>query len=96
MKKITKVFIIVELLDIITTLIGIYLYPYLIETNPIFSFLGENWYLTVLIKSSIIMGVAIVLEKRKKWSRFVWVIPTIATFPVISNIANIVAETVMR
>jgi hypothetical protein len=90
LKLCTKILIIAELLDILTTFIGLALFPWMIEINPFLHLFGGSW-LALMLYKIILVGIAIfILEKKIAWkTNYIWFIPGFAIFAVISNVVNI-------
>lgn len=84
-KRITAIFLLAELLDCLTTLIGVGLMG-MTELNP----LSANWSLLIPLKMLGIGLVAGVLQWRGRGAY--WIIPVIAGIPVLWNLLNIVVE----
>lgn len=82
---------IAELLDLLTTAAGLWLFPQIAEANPMLVAMG-GWLPLLVSKFLATLFVVFVFEKIAKWSLFVWVVPSIATLPVIWNIFCILAE----
>lgn len=80
MRKIVTFFICAELLDVITTIIGLSMG--LAELNPI------AWEICLPLKLLVIVVVAIVLQ-RKTPRKIDLLIPIVAALPVIWNLLNI-------
>ena len=95
LKPISKVVIVAESLDLLTTFTGLLFFPQLWETNPMLSSMG-GWLPTVLAKIAATLVVVIVIERVGKWPRLIWLVPCIAAFPVLWNIINMLAEIAAR
>ncbi|HJW91029.1 MAG TPA: hypothetical protein VJ436_10360 [Anaerolineales bacterium] len=91
LRPISQALILAETLDIITTYAGLLLFPQLWEANPLAGLLGGMFGAT-LLKMAITLGVVLVLERVPRWPRLVWIIPAVATLPVMWNLANILVE----
>lgn len=85
MKTITSVFLLVELLDCLTTLIGVGSMG-MIELNP----LSANWAILIPLKVIGIGLIAGVLQWRGKGAY--WIVPIAAGLPVLWNLFNIGVE----
>lgn len=91
LKTISKVVILAEALDVLTTFTGITFFPQMWETNPLPGFIG-GWLPTVFAKILATFLVVLVLERVEKWPRLVWLVPIIAGLPVFWNSLCILAE----
>jgi len=85
MKRIVIIFLLVEALDCLTTLIGVGLMG-MTELNP----LSTNWTLLIPLKLLGIGIVAGVLQWRGRGAY--WIVPAIAGLPVVWNLLNIGVE----
>jgi hypothetical protein len=79
MRRVTFYFLCAEVLDIITTIIGLRFG--LVEINPLLSF---GWERLILFKLLAILMVTIILEKKRP-SRYDIIIPCVAIISVIWN-----------
>jgi hypothetical protein len=95
LKLISKVILLAEGLDLLTTFTGLLLFPQLRESNPMLVSFG-SWLPTLLAKIVATVIVVIVIERVGKWSRLVWIVPTIALLPVFWNILTMLAEIIVR
>jgi hypothetical protein len=95
LKPISKVILIAEGLDLLTTFAGLLFFPQLWESNPMLVSFG-SWLPTVLAKIAATIIIVIVIERVEKWPRLVWIVPTIAVLPVFWNIVCMLAEIVVR
>ena len=90
MKIYTKVLIIAELLDILTTFVGLALFPWMIEINPFLTLFGGNMIMLMIFKIILVGIVIFILEKKITWkTKYIWCIPCLPIFAVMSNIFNI-------
>jgi hypothetical protein len=95
MKNITKFFIIVQLLDIITTIIAILWFPQTRELNPIFYLIGGNWTVMFLCKILFTIVAAFIIEKI--WTtKILWSIPIIDAIPVIITVNTLITQTINK
>jgi hypothetical protein len=86
MKTISKVIIIAEGLDLLTTFVGLTFFPILRETNPL---IVNGWTTTVLTKIAATVIIVIVVERVGKWPKLIWIVPIIALLPTFWNLLNI-------
>ena len=91
LRPFSKVLVIAELLDLLTTATGLWLFPQIAEANPMFGTMG-GWLPLLVSKFVATLFVVFIFEKIGKWSLLVWVVPSIAILPVIWNIFTILAE----
>jgi hypothetical protein len=91
LKPVSLIFIAAELLDVLTTLVGLALFPQMWESNPLPGLLG-GVFPAALAKGLVVLGVVFVLEKVENWPRLVWVVPAMAFSPVLWNLFAITAE----
>ena len=95
LKPISKAFILAELLDILTTTLGLTILPQIQEANPLPLLMG-GWAPVVLLKVAAVILVVYVLERVQSWPAFVRIIPVAAFLPVLWNIICILAEFTLR
>jgi uncharacterized membrane protein len=96
MKNITKIVIIAEFFDFLTTLIGLNLFP-MHEVNPLFNIFGQNLTILFLFKLIMVLFVVFMLEKHEKWeSKIIWAVPITAIIPVIMNVGSIITEIISK
>lgn len=93
LRPISKALILAELLDLLTTSVGIWMFPQISEANPMLMELG-GWLPLLVTKLLATLFVVYILERIEKWSFLVWVVPLIAVLPVIWNIICILAEAI--
>lgn len=86
MKPETKVFIAAQLLDIATTLLGIIFLGHGEWGLITLAFLPLGWPVAILVKVFTITGVAYILQRFERKSKFVWIIPGISIAVLIWNI----------
>lgn len=86
MRSITKVFIAAEVLDLITTFIGLYYIPGVAEGNPLF----KDAMSMIVAKTLATFFVAWMLERYGGRSKIFWIVPIIAMIPVPWNIFVII------
>jgi len=91
LKPISKLVIIAESLDLLTTFTGLLFFPQLWETNSMLVLLG-GWLPFILVKIAATIAVVIIIERVEKWPGLVWIIPCIAALPVVWNIICMLAE----
>ncbi|OGO31679.1 MAG: hypothetical protein A2Z16_10070 [Chloroflexi bacterium RBG_16_54_18] len=91
MRPISKALVVAESLDLLTTASGLLLFPQIAEANPMLVTMG-GWLPLLVSKFLATLFVVFVFERITKWSVLVWVVPSIATLPVIWNIFCILAE----
>lgn len=86
MRKVTIYFLIAEALDFITTYMAMKMGA--TELNPLLPILGWTW--LIILKLGMILGVAIILEKKSElW--FDIAVPCIVTFFVAWNAINLMS-----
>lgn len=91
LKEVSKALLLAQVLDITTTMGGLYLLPQLWETNPLPGLLG-GWAPTILIKLVVSFFVVLVLEAVESWPLVVKIIPITAILPGVWNLFLIVFE----
>ncbi len=91
LRPISKALVVAESLDLLTTAAGLWLFPQIAEANPMLVTMG-GWLPLLVSKFLATLFVVFIFEKMAKWSLLVWVVPSIATLPVIWNIFCILAE----
>jgi hypothetical protein len=91
LRPISKALVVAESLDLLTTAAGLSLYPQIAEANPMLATMG-GWLPLLVSKFLATLFVVFVFERMSKWSVLVWVVPSIATLPVIWNIFCILTE----
>jgi hypothetical protein len=85
LKTITAAFLLAQLLDIATTVIGINL-PGVIELHP--AGFGPN---ALLAKVAAMAGIGLILQLRD-WPKAAWILPIISGLPALWNTLVILAE----
>lgn len=85
MRKVTIYFLLAEVLDLITTMVGLRLG--MVELNPVFN--KAEWEILFLIKIIGTIIVVIALERKKKQKIDV-IFPIVALIPVLWNCLNLV------
>jgi len=85
MKNTASLFIIAEIMDIITTYISLSLGS--VELNPIVIYLGWGWSFVIKIIATILIicFIQFLLPKIYFWNKFGWIYPIIAFIPVVLN-----------
>jgi hypothetical protein len=91
LKPISLFFISAELLDILTTFGGLALHPQMWEANPVAGLLG-GMVPAALFKVLVTLAVVYVIEKVASWPKLVWIVPVMASTPVVWNVISISAE----
>ena len=91
LKPVSKVFIAAEALDILTTFVGLSLQPQMWEANPVAGVLG-GLVQAALFKLLVSVAVVYVIEKVDSWPRLIWVVPLMASTPVVWNLISISVE----
>lgn len=91
LRPISKALVIAEVLDLMTTATGLWIFPQITEANPMLATMG-GWLPLLASKFLATLFVVYVFEKIGRWSALVWVVPSIATLPVIWNIFCILSE----
>lgn len=100
----SKVFVVAEVLDLLTTMVGLLVIPGIWEANPIVGFIG-GWFQTVILKSTVVILVVSVVELMRRplkvgkitvfsgrLSKAIWIIPFVAALPVLWNNLVIILE----
>jgi hypothetical protein len=91
LKPVSRVIILAEALDVLTTFAGVFVFPQMWETNPLKLMLG-GWIPVILLKIIATLCMIAILERVEKWPRLVWVVPSLAFLPVMVNSISILAE----
>jgi len=84
-KPVSIAFVICQLLDVATTLIGFAIIPGMVELNPIANHIP-------MMVSAKICGIVLavyILERVRAWPRLIWIVPGIGYLVVAWNILNI-------
>jgi hypothetical protein len=87
MRKMTRLFLAAEALDLITTVAGLALGA--AELHPA----GFGW--RVLVCKALVVVVVVVCLERLKLGRAGWVLPAVAALPVVWNLAVIASEVLL-
>lgn len=87
-KTVTVAFVIGQLLDVATTLMGFALIQGMAELNPI----SRNIPLLIAAKIVGVVLAVYILERVKNWSKWVWIVPSIVYLVVAWNVLNIVTS----
>jgi hypothetical protein len=103
---VSKVFLLAEFLDMLTTMIGLLVIPKIWEANPIVEGVG-GWLQTLLLKFIVMFIVVTVIELMRqpfkigsvtlisgKLPKAIWIIPVVAGLPVLWNYVVILLELV--
>jgi hypothetical protein len=93
LKPVSKVFLAAEALDVLTTVAGLSLHPQMWEANPVAGFMGGILQVT-LLKLLVTLAVVYVIEKVDRWPGLIWVVPLMASVPVIWNLFSITVEVI--
>jgi len=101
---VSKTFIFAELLDLLTTMVGLLVIPGIWEANPIVTSLG-GWVQTLLFKSLAVIVVVTLIERMRrplkvgnivllsgKPPKAIWIIPIVAAIPALWNNLVIILE----
>lgn len=81
-KPVVYLFLIVQALDIITTLLGVH-YHGLVEQNPLHASFGLNGF--ILYKTIAVLAIAGILQIRNMGKWFEWILLIVVTLPVVWN-----------
>ena len=85
MKPVSRAALYAQLLDLITTFVGLALFVSIYEANPMVGAWG-GWRETVLLKLAATGVIVYILERVNKWPLGVWIIPLITALPVFWNL----------
>lgn len=88
LKPVSVYFLIIELLDVITTIVGILVFG-AIELNGLVQQIG--WVNLFIIKI-LAIGLVFYVIQKFNFSRKIIIVPIIATLPVLWNLINIIVE----
>ena len=88
LRRATRLFLLIELLDLLTTMVGVGLLG-MVEYNPLYT----AWRIESLMAIKLILAwiVVIVLEQPREYSWLVWVPSVIAFLPLPGNIYMIMS-----
>lgn len=94
LRPFSKALLAAECLDLLTTIAGLWMFPQIIEVNPLLVSLG-GWIPLLIFKAAATLLIVYVFERYSRWSNLVWIVPTIAILPVFWNIICILAEALL-